>query len=354
MTLNTFFNGLTQNFLFGGIAAALLIFVMFRKANEVAATGSKAKMAWWSLAPSLMVIVAVLAHGVALGIVWPRLQAAFTSAPAQNTLALADQLTAMADQLLWVNGGEMGAQFVGPAAFTADAQPSTTGGAVSFTSQPAPAPAAKAPVQVTTNEQAVAAVNALAAKDSAQTYINTFIADNTPTDATVACGGSYTIKSGDSLAKIAKACYGDSNRWRDICNANRLADCNNVRAGVVLVIPGDKPNMAPVQNQIPESFGHQPAYQAQPTPVFAQQPAQQAAAAPVRNVASGEVVITTNADAVAAVQALAPAPVAQPTARPAYVLNEVLGKPSNDTGLEYINKFLAENNNNGQVAQADQ
>ena len=51
---------------------------------------------------------------------------------------------------------------------------------------------------------------------------------------------------------------------------------------------------------------------------------------------------------------MAPAPVAQPTARPAYVLNEVLGKPSNDTGLEYINKFLAENNNNGQVAQADQ
>lgn len=353
MTLNSFFDGLMQNLLFGGIAAALLIFVMFRKANQVAATGSKAKMAGWSLAPSLMVIVAVLAHGVALGIVYPRLQAAFTSAPAQNTLALADQLTAMADGLLWGNGGEMNAQIVGPAAFTVDAQPSTTGGAVSFASQPAPVPAAKAPVQVTTNEQAVAAVNALAAQNDAQTYINTFIADNTPTDATVACGGSYTIKSGDSLAKIAKACYGDSNKWTAICRANRLADCNNVRAGVVLVIPGDKPNMALVQGQIPESFGNQPADQVQPTPVFAQQPAQQAAA-PVRNLA-GETVVTSNADAVAAVQALAPAPVvAQPTARPAYVLNEVLGKPSNNTGLDYINKFLAENGANNTVAQADQ
>ena len=34
MTLNSFFDGLMQNLLFGGIAAALLIFVMFRKANQ--------------------------------------------------------------------------------------------------------------------------------------------------------------------------------------------------------------------------------------------------------------------------------------------------------------------------------
>lgn len=351
MTLNSFFDGLMQNLLFGGIAAALLIFAMFRKANQVAATGSKAKMAGWSIAPSLMVIVAVLAHGVALGIVWPRLQAAFTSAPAQNTLALADQLTAMADGLLWGNGGEMNAQFVGPAAFTVDAQPSTTGGAVSFTSQPAPVPAAQAPVQVTTNAQAVAAVNALSAKDDAQTYINTFIADNTPADATIACGGSYTIKRGDSLAKIAKTCYGDSTQWRRICNANRLPDCNNVRAGVVLVIPGGD-NLAIVQGQIPESFGHQPTYQAQPTsvPVYVQQPAQQAAS-PVRNLA-GDTVVTSNADAVVAVQALAPVQ-PTPTPRPAYVLSEVLGKPVSGGGQAYIDQFLKTQTNNT-VASAGQ
>ena len=205
---------------------------------------------------------------------------------------------------------------------------------------------------MTTNEQAVAAVNALAAQNDAQTYINTFIADNTPTDATVACGGSYTIKSGDSLAKIAKACYGDSNKWTAICRANRLADCNNVRAGVVLVIPGDKPNMALVQGQIPESFGNQPADQVQPTPVFAQQPAQQAAA-PVRNLA-GETVVTSNADAVGRCEALAPARWWRNPQRPAYVLNEVLASASNNTGLDYINKFLAENGANNTVAQADQ
>lgn len=349
MTINSFFDGLTQNLLFGGIAAALLIFAMFTKANKVAATGSKAKMAGWSLAPSLMVIVAVLAHGVALGIVYPRLQAAFTSAPAQNTLALADQLTALADNLLW-NSGELPANLVGPAAFTVDAQPSQSAGAVTFASQPAPVPAVVTPVIVTTNEQAVAAVNALAAKDEAQTYINTFIADNTPADATVACGGAYTIKGGDSLAKIAKACYGDPNKWRLICNANSLRDCNNVRAGVVLTIPGGD-NTAVVQAQAPASFGQQAATYQVTQPV---QPVAQPVA-PVRNQA-GETVITTNADAVAAVQALAPAPavVAQPTPRAAYVLSEVLGKPSNNTGLDYINKFLAENGGNNTVAQAGQ
>lgn len=339
MTLNSFFDGLTQNLLFGGIAAALLAFAMFTKANKVAATGSKAKMAGWSLAPSLMVIVAVLAHGVALGIVYPRLQAAFTSAPAQNTLALADQLTALADNLLW-NSGDLPANLVGPAAFAVDAQPSQGAGAVSFASQPAPVPAVVTPVIVTTNEQAVAAVNALAAKDDAQTYINTFIADNTPADATVACGGAYTIKRGDSLAKIAKACYGDSNKWVAICRANNLPDCNNVRAGVVLTIPGGD-NTAVVQAQAPASFGQQAAtYQVT-------QPVQPVAA--VRNQA-GETVITSNEQAVAAIQAIAPTA----TPRAAYVLSEVLGKPSNNTGLDYINKFLAENGGNNTVAQASQ
>lgn len=355
MTINSFYNGMMNNLVMGGVAAVIVLAAMFWKANRVAESGNKAKMATWSMAPALMVIAAIMTHGIAAAVVIPRLQQMFQSAPMKNTWALGDALTQAADGLLF--GGGEGGTFVGPAAFTMDAQPSTTGGAVSFASQPAPVPAVATPIQVTTNEQAVAAVNALAAPDNAQTYINTFVADNTPVDATVACGGSYTIKSGDSLAKIAKACYGNSNKWRAICNANNLPDCNNVRAGVVLVIPGDgKPNMALAQNQIPATFGNQQSYQqAQPTPVYVQQPAQpQQAAAPVRNLA-GETVVTSNADAVAAVQALAPVqPQPQPTARPAYILNEVLGKPSDNTGLDYINKFLAENGGNNTVADAGQ
>ena len=52
---------------------------MFRSANKAAASGNKAKMFSWSVAPALMVIAAVIAHGVALNIIWPKIQGAFAS-----------------------------------------------------------------------------------------------------------------------------------------------------------------------------------------------------------------------------------------------------------------------------------
>ena len=342
MTFNSIYQGITQNLFFGGVAAAILLFFMFRRATAVANTGNKAAMATWAAGPALMVLASVVITGATVGIALPRLQAMFLSAPAQNTLAVGNTLTAALDNFLFSDPGA--GMVVNTPMYTS--QPTASTGAVTFASQPAPAPAAQPAPVITTNEQAVVAVNALAAKDDAQTYINTFIADNTPVDASIACGGSYTIKPGDSLAKIAKACYGDSKKWTAICRANNIPDCNNVRAGVALVIPGNKPNMALVQAQAPVAWGQQSTtYQALPQqqPIYAQ-PAQPQAAAPARNLTS-EVVIITNADAVAAVNALAP-PVVQPTPRPAYILNEVLGKPSDNTGLAYINQFLAENSKN--------
>ena len=264
----------------------------------------------------------------------------------QNTLSVGNTLTAALDGFLF-SDPSAGLVVNVP---TYSSQPTANNGAVSFTSQLAPAPAVNAPVQITTNEQAVAAINALAAPTAEpMVYINQFVADNTQTievktDAT----GSYTIKGGDSLAKIAKAVYGDSSKWTLICNANRnvIADCNNIRAGIALVIPSNSTaptNSAIASNQtatIPASFGQQATTYTQPA---------QQAAQPARNLASGEVTITSNEQAVAAIQSLAPA--VQPTPRAAYVLAEVLGKPSDNTGMEYINKFLAENNNNT-VAQA--
>ena len=88
-------------------------------------------MAGWSLAPSLMVIVAVLAHGWRWALSTHGCKRLLRAHRHKIPFALADQLTAMADGLLWGNGGEMNAQIVGPAAFTVDAQPSTTGGVVS-------------------------------------------------------------------------------------------------------------------------------------------------------------------------------------------------------------------------------
>ena len=193
MTLNSFYNGLVSNLFLGGIAAVILIAVMFRSANKVAASGNKAKIFSWSVAPAIMVIAAVIAHGVALNIVWPKIQGAFASAPVQNTVALGDQLTMAADSVLFGGGnGEMMASFVGPDAFNApvmeasNSGPLVNGGqAASFVGQPVTIQA-NTERTVETAAQAVNAITNIAATATpiggGQAYINQFIADNKPVD----------------------------------------------------------------------------------------------------------------------------------------------------------------------------
>ena len=49
----------------------------------------------------------------------------------------------------------------------------------------------------------------------------------------------YTIKSGDSLSKIAKQFYGNANEWQKIYNANRdkIKDPNLIYPGQKIIIP---------------------------------------------------------------------------------------------------------------------
>ena len=355
MTFNSFYNGIVQNLFFGGIAAALLVFVMFRKANTVAASGNKAKMVSWSLAPSIMVIVAVLAHGVALNVVWPRIQGAFASAPIQNTVGMGDQLTAAVDGLLWGDGGtEMYAGNVSPGVWTAPSQtagsgapaPLVNGGqTASFASNPAPITASRE-VQIVSNDQAVAAFVAFDATPtpSGVQAANQFVVANT--------GGTYTVQRGDSLAKIA-AKYGISAAALCVANRTIIRDCNMIRAGWVLTIPvgGTAPTTAVVQNA-PATYGQQTTvYQARPTPtayIASTQPLQ-------RDMATGQVIIASNADAVQAIQALAPAPTvapvvvrAAPTATPRSVTSYAELKAQQQqlgiSGAEYIANFLKQQN----------
>ena len=50
---------------------------------------------------------------------------------------------------------------------------------------------------------------------------------------------TYTVKSGDTLSKIAKQLLGDANAYMDIFNANKdqLSDPDKIKPGQVLKIP---------------------------------------------------------------------------------------------------------------------
>jgi nucleoid-associated protein YgaU len=49
----------------------------------------------------------------------------------------------------------------------------------------------------------------------------------------------YTIRSGDTLSKVAKEFYGDANRYPDIVNANKgvIKDADSIYPGQVIRIP---------------------------------------------------------------------------------------------------------------------
>jgi nucleoid-associated protein YgaU len=65
-------------------------------------------------------------------------------------------------------------------------------------------------------------------------------APSTPRQEPPARQRTYTVASGDTLGDISMATLGTSRRWREIYNLNkdRIDDPNNVRAGLVLVLPG--------------------------------------------------------------------------------------------------------------------
>jgi nucleoid-associated protein YgaU len=54
-----------------------------------------------------------------------------------------------------------------------------------------------------------------------------------------AAGRTYTVKSGDTLSRIAKEFYGDAQAYNRIFNANRdqLSDPDKIQPGQVLKIP---------------------------------------------------------------------------------------------------------------------
>ena len=64
---------------------------------------------------------------------------------------------------------------------------------------------------------------------------------------TTAFAAEYTVKSGDTLGKIAKSELGDASRWQEIYEANKdtVKDPNKIYVGQKLTIPGDEEPEAP-------------------------------------------------------------------------------------------------------------
>jgi nucleoid-associated protein YgaU len=69
-------------------------------------------------------------------------------------------------------------------------------------------------------------------------WTNEVVADIKATGGSAA-GQTYTVKSGDTLSKIAREMLGDGNAYMTIFNANKdqLSDPNQIKPGQVLRIP---------------------------------------------------------------------------------------------------------------------
>jgi nucleoid-associated protein YgaU len=62
---------------------------------------------------------------------------------------------------------------------------------------------------------------------------------NNPAQPVAAAQDTYTVKSGDSLSKIAKNFYGDAQEWRKIYDANKdqISNPDLIQPGWKLKIP---------------------------------------------------------------------------------------------------------------------
>lgn len=216
----------------GGLVAAWLAWRMWKKVDGLMRSmNSWQELAFWAV--KLIVIVAVLfkVGSWIYGTVNQAVIAAVNSPSIQTTGQALVDLGGAVDTLVGFDGSTGGLM-------TADF--STGGGSVSLFS-------ADASSIATDIQGAFNAVTELAPVDVAPTTAFAQPAAVDPAPSAVA--GNYVVARGDSLAAIAKAIYGDSNAWVQLCQANKDVlggNCNNIRSGQKLVIPAAGATVIPL------------------------------------------------------------------------------------------------------------
>ena len=78
---------------------------------------------------------------------------------------------------------------------------------------------------------------AAAAGSGAASTATTTTTTTATVDPTVAAGTVYVVKTGDTIATIARAAYGDLNLWEELCAFNSLTNCDRIEVGDKITVP---------------------------------------------------------------------------------------------------------------------
>lgn len=220
------------NYGLGGAVAVILFVLMYQKSSAVANSGSKAKMATFSIAPALLVIVSILAATAAFNFAVPRLQNAVTSAPVVGAVQAGGVAVQAIDQLLAapaMNTGGMANVGIQPLGFASSVQqpivPSGGGWLGGSLDGVAPGSMFTFP---TVEPEAEPTAEAAQPVSYPQPTVP----------------GTYTVQRGDSMFKIAAKFLGDGNKYVELCAINRAivgASCQ-LTPGMVLKLSGVNQN----------------------------------------------------------------------------------------------------------------
>jgi len=153
--------------------------------------------------------------------------------------------------------------------------------------------------------QAMMAAGAVTTTATAGTAAETTTTTTTTTsaDPTVAAGSVYVVKSGDTIATIARAAYGDVNLWDELCAFNSLENCDRIEVGDEINVPAQAElgtgAVAPAATATPAAAATTPVAATEPatttTPIEATTTVTTTTTAPAASGAGTIIDVATNA-----------------------------------------------------------